>query len=64
MLKNIQIKHYNNLSNIFKINNKDIRTRPDASIVNFEHIPCLINIDEFSQLYKSWLGQKNRSFRQ
>ena len=31
-------RHWNNMSNIFKVNNKDTRTTTGASIVNFEHI--------------------------
>ena len=32
----------NNVSDIFKVNNKDTRTTSGASIVNFEHVPHFI----------------------
>ena len=31
-------KHWNNMSNIFKVNNKDTRLTADVSIAYFEHI--------------------------
>ena len=32
----------NNVSDIFKVNNKDTRTTSGASNVNFEHVPYFI----------------------
>ena len=32
----------NNVSDTFKVNNKDTRTTSGASIVNFEHVPHFI----------------------
>ena len=36
-------KHYNML-NIFKVNNKDTRMMPGASIFNFEHILVFLKL--------------------
>ena len=36
--------------NIFKVNSKDNKTTPVASIVNFEHILHFIIIVEFNQI--------------
>ena len=40
--KKTKLTYTRNLSNIFKVNNKDTRTMPATSIVNFEHILVFI----------------------
>ena len=48
----VSTKTLNNMSNIFKVNNKDTRTTSDVSVINFEHILhfIIIIIVEFNQL--------------
>ena len=45
-------KHYNNVSHVFKVNNKDTRLTSDASIVNFEYFAyySTVKIAEFEQI--------------
>ena len=42
----------NNVSNIFKVNTKDIRLKSGSSIFNFEHFGyySTVNIAEFEQI--------------
>ena len=44
--------HYNNVSNIFKVNNKDTRTASGTSIVTFENFALYstVIIVEFDQI--------------
>ena len=50
--------HYNNVSNVFKVNSKDTRTTSGASVVNFKHrshfILLLINIAGFESINAGW----------
>ena len=51
---NVSKTHKNNMSNIFKVNNRDNRTTSGAFIVNFEHTLHLgIIIVEFNQIIVS-----------
>ena len=43
-------KNTRNMSNIFKVNNKDTKTMPVAAAINFEHILNFI-IAEFEHYY-------------
>ena len=52
-----------NMSNIFKVNNKDTRTTPVTSIVNFEHISHFILLLLLLNSNKQ-LGLRSYSFRQ
>ena len=44
------------MPNIFKVNNKDIRTTSGVSIVNYEHFTLysLDNTSEFEQINAGW----------
>ena len=51
MFKVVKKTHYNNISNIFKVNNKDTRAVSGASLVNFEYMShfSTVIIPEYKQ---------------
>ena len=42
------------MSHIFKVNNKDTRTKSGATVVNFEHNSHFIVIAEIEQINAGW----------
>ena len=55
LVQNQQLKHQNNVCNLFKVNNKDILRRSGVFIVNFEQIfHTGVSIVEFEQVNAGW----------